>query len=132
MAITYKEGRRLIQPLFQRYRNIFRGPRSSHLKNLEMNKILIDLKRLDEKADNLNEKLYKDIQIFMGQVDPLLIQVHEEYEDGKYYIFENVLVDYFGDSATPTNLTIDTVSTMAGKLSRINEKVKKLEKRRFS
>lgn len=132
MAISYREGRRFIQPLFQRYRNIFRGPRSSHLKNLEMNKILIDIKRLDEKADNLDEKLYKDIQIFIGQVDPLLVEVHEEYEDGKYYIFENVLVDYFGDSATPTNLSIDTVSTMAGKLSRINEKVKKLEKRRFS
>lgn len=131
MAITYTTSKRFIQPLFQRYRNIFRGPRNSHLQNLEMGKILIDLKRLDENADVLDQKIYTDVQIFVGQVDPTLVQVHEEYEDGSYYIFNDVLVDYFGDSATPTNLTIDTVSTMSSKLSRISRKISTLEKRKF-
>lgn len=130
MAITYRSPRRLIQPLFQRYRNTFRGPRSSQKENLEMNKILIDFKRLDEKADYLDEKAYSDIRILVGQVDPEDAPLHEEYEDGKYYIFENILVEYYGDSATPTNLSIDTISTMSSKLSRINRKILTLEQKK--
>lgn len=130
MAITYRSPRRLIQPLFQRYRNTFRGPRSSRLENLEMNKILIDFKRLDEKADYLDEKSYSDIRIFVGQIDPEDVPLHEEYEDGKYYIFEDVLVEYYGDSATPTNLSIDTISTMSSKLSRIQRKILTLEQKK--
>lgn len=130
MAITYRSPRRLIQPLFQRYRNTFRGPRSSHLENLEMGKILIDFKRLDEKADFLNEKVYSDIQIFVGQVDPEQTPVHEEYEDGKYYVFEGILMEYYGDSATPSSLSIDTVSTLSSKLSKIHRKIITLEQKK--
>ena len=54
MAKSYIEIKRIIQPLYERYRNIYRGPRSSEKENLEMNKIYIDLKRLDEKIDYLN------------------------------------------------------------------------------
>ena len=61
MAKTYTENKRLIQPLYQRYRNIFRGSRDSKKENLEMNKILIDLHRLDDKADALIAKSYSDI-----------------------------------------------------------------------
>jgi hypothetical protein len=130
MAITYRSPRRLIQPLFERYRNTFRGPRSSHLENLEMGKTLIDIKRLEEKVDYLNEKVYSDIQIFIGQVDPEEAPVHEEYEDGKYYVFDGILVEYYGDSATPSSLSIDTISTLSSKLSKIHRKIITLEQKK--
>jgi hypothetical protein len=130
MARTYTEFKRIIQPLFQRYRNTFRGPRSSAKENLEMNKMLIDLKKLDEKADYLNEKTYSSIQIFVGQVDPEQLQIHDDYEDGKYYRFDDVIFEFFGDGATPDYLEIDTTSTVSSKLSRIAEKVKELENKK--
>ena len=130
MAITYRSPRRLIQPLFQRYRNTFRGPRSSNLENLEIGKVLIDIKRLEEKVDYLDEKVYSDIQIFVGQVDPEGVPVHEEYADGKYYVFEDILVEYYDDSATPSTLSIDTISTLSSKLYKIHRKIITLEQKK--
>lgn len=130
MAKSYSEVKRIIQPLYQRYRNTFRGPRSSQKENLEMNKILIDLKRLDEKVDNLNDKLYEDVRIFVGQVDPEMTGIHTEYEDGLYYEFDDVRIEFSGDSATPDYVVIDTTSTIIGKISRINQKIKYLENKK--
>jgi len=71
MAITYREIKRIVQPLFSRYRNTFRGPRSSQKENLEMNKFLIDIKRLEEKINILNEKVkekYENISLFEEKI----------------------------------------------------------------
>jgi hypothetical protein len=95
-----------------------------------MNKMLIDLKKLDEKADYLKNKTYSDIQILVGQVDPEQVQIHDDYEDGKYYRFDDVIFEFFGDGATPDYLEIDTTSTVSSKLSRIAEKVKELENKK--
>jgi hypothetical protein len=130
MARSYSEVKRIIQPLYQRYRNTFRGPRSSQKENLEMNKILIDFKRLDEKIDNLNNKLYEDVRIFIGQVDPETFSIHTEYEDGSYYEFDDIRIEFSGDSATPDYVVIDTTSTITGKISRINQKIKYLENKK--
>jgi len=130
MAITYREIKRIVQPLFSRYRNTFRGPRSSQKENLEMNKFLIDIKRLEEKINILNEKVYTDIQIILGYGDPEQVQVHEEYDDGKYYMFDDILVKYGDESATPEYLQIDTMETIAARLSRVAKKVKELEQKK--
>lgn len=127
MARTYTEIKRIIQPLYQRYRNTFRGPRSSHLENLEMNKILIDLKRLDQKTDDLNEKVYQDVRIFIGQVDPQTYGIHEEREDGVYYTFDDVQIFPYGESPTPNYVEIPTTITMSSRLSRLAHKIKMLE-----
>lgn len=132
MAITYREIKRFIQPLYQRYRNIFRGPRDSSLENLEMNKILIDLKRLDSYIENVEDSTYENIRILIGQRDPQDISIHEEYNDGKYYVYGDIVFEYDGDSATPYYLQIDTVPTLLSKLSRLDFKLKKLEDRKAS
>jgi hypothetical protein len=129
MAKSYIEIKRIIQPLFQRYRNTYRGPRSSEKENLEMNKILIDLKRLEQKVNNLNNDSYEDVRIFIGQVDPELVAIHSENEDGLYYSFNDIKVHYANDSATPSYVEIETISTLAGKMSRILQKIKMLEKK---
>jgi hypothetical protein len=127
MARTYTEIKRIIQPLYQRYRNTFRGPRSSHLENLEMNKILIDIKRLDQKTDILNEKIYEDVRVFVGQVDPETYGIHEEREDGLYYTFNDVEIFFYGESATPDYIEIPTTITMSSRMSRLAHKVNMLE-----
>ena len=128
MAKSYIEIKRIIQPLYQRYRNTYRGPRSSQKENLEMNKIYIDLKRLDEKIDSLNKKVYEDVRIIVGQVDPETYSIHTPYEDGSYYLFDDLQFEYYGDSAAPDYLQIDTTLTISSKMSKMENKIKRLEK----
>lgn len=132
MAKTYTEIKRIIQPLYQRYRNVFRGPRNSELENMESNKMLIDLQRLDEYILNIDDRIYDDQRIFIGQIDPEKPQIHEEYDDGKYYMFSDVQFEYYGDSATPDYLQIDTLDTAASKMDRLSKKIKMLEKRKLN
>lgn len=129
MAITYSEAKRIVQPLFERYRNIFRGPRSSHFENLEMNKILIDLKRLDEKIDKTNSDVYDKVRILVGQVDPEAPVIHDQKEDGLYYKFldENIFFYSGGMQLNPILLEVPTTLTLSGRLSALHEKIKRLE-----
>lgn len=127
MAKTYTEIKRIVQPLYQKYRNVFRGPRSSHLENLEMNKILIDLKRIDQQTDLINEKIYENIRIFIGQVDPEASAIHEQRIDGLYYTFDDVQLFPYGESPTPNYIEIPTTITVSSRLSRLSHKLKVLE-----
>jgi transcription initiation factor IIE alpha subunit len=128
MAKSYIEIKRIIQPLYERYRNTYRGPRSSEKENLEMGKIYIDLKRLDKKIDYLNDKVYQDIRVIVGQVDPETYSIHTPYEDGSYYLFDDLKFEFYGDSATPDYLQIDTTLTIGSKMSKMLQKIKRLEK----
>jgi hypothetical protein len=132
MAKTYTEIKKIIQPLYQRYRSVFRGPRDSHNENLEMNKILIDMHRLDENILNIDNRIYDEQRILIGQQDPEKPTIHEEYEDGKYYIFSDVQFEYYGDSSTPDYLRIDTMDTAASKMNKLSKKIKMLEQRRLN
>lgn len=132
MAKTYTEIKKIIQPLYQRYRSVFRGPRDSGYENLEMNKMLIDMHRLDENILNIDIRIYDEQRILLGQEDPERPVIHEEYEDGKYYIFSDVQFEYYGDSSTPDYLQIDTMETVASKMSRLSKKIKMLEQRRLN
>lgn len=127
MAKTYIINKRIIQPLYQRYRNIFRGPRSSQKENLEMNKFLVDVKILDEKVDSIDTKIYEDVRIFVGQIDPEKAAIHDEYEDGKKYEFNDLKLLIYDNAATPSFLSIDTLDTITSKLIRIEEKIRYLE-----
>jgi hypothetical protein len=128
MPKTYIEIKRIIQPLYEMYRNTYRGPRSSQKENLEMDKIFIDLKRLDKKIDYLNDKVYSDIRALVGQVDPETGPIHSTSPDGDFYAFNDVKFEYFGDSATPDYLKVDTTLTISSKMSKMLQKIKRLEK----
>jgi hypothetical protein len=92
-----------------------------------MNKILIDIKRLDQKTDILNEKIYEDVRVFVGQVDPETYGIHEEREDGLYYTFNDVEIFPYGESPTPNYIEIPNTITMSSKMSRLAHKVNMLE-----
>lgn len=129
MARSYKEIKRIVQPLYQKYRNTFRGPRSSQMENMEMNKFLIDVNRLEERIDSTKSKVYEDIRIFINQVDPEVNEIHYSNEDGFYYSFENDNLKFYehNGSATPDYLELPVMNTISGRLSRLREKVKNLE-----
>jgi hypothetical protein len=129
MTRSYKEIKRISQPLYQRYRNTYRGPRSSQMENMEMNKILIDIKILEEKTEALNLKVYEDVRIFINQVDPELNEIHSLEDDGFYYTFAADMLTFneYGGSPDPDYLEIPVLNTVSGRLSRLAEKVKNLE-----
>jgi hypothetical protein len=129
MARSYKEKKRISQPLYQRYRNTYRGPRSSQVENMEMNKILIDIKILEEKIEALNLKVYEDVRVFVNQVDPELNEIHDLEDDGFYYTFtrDTLTFNEYGGSPNPDYLEIPVLNTISGRLSRMAEKVKNLE-----
>jgi hypothetical protein len=132
MARTYTEIKRIIQPLYQRYRSVFRGPRDSAMENLETNKILIDMHRLEDSIQDIDNRIYDEQRIFVGQYDPEKTQIHEDYNDGKYYIFSDIQFDYYSNDATPDYVQIDTLDTVASKMNRLSKKIKMLEKRRLN
>jgi hypothetical protein len=129
MARSYKEKKRISQPLYQRYRNTYRGPRSSQVENMEMNKILIDIKILEEKIEALNLKVYEDVRVFVNQVDPELNEIHNLEDDGFYYTFTRDMLTFneYNGSPNPDYLEIPVLNTISGRLSRMAEKVKNLE-----
>jgi hypothetical protein len=79
MARTYTEIKRIIQPLYQRYRSVFRGPRDSAMENLETNKILIDMHRLEDSIQDIDNRIYDEQRIFVGQYDPEKTQIQCRY-----------------------------------------------------
>ncbi len=54
--------------------------------------------RLDGYIQDIDEQIYEQQRIFVGQLDPEKVQIHEEYNDGKYYIFDDVQIEYYSDS----------------------------------
>ena len=81
-------------------------------------------------VDNLNNSVYDNVRIFVGQRDPEAANIHDENEDGKYYIFDDVQVEFYGDSATPDYVQVDTLDTMSSKMSRMNHKIRLMELKR--
>lgn len=131
MPRTYIENnnKRFIQPFFQKVRAVFKGPRESLKENLEMNKFLIDVKRLDEKADNLDSSLYDSVRIFVNQNDPEKASIHDLGDDGYYYTFQEVREQLW--HATPTYVDLDTTFTIQGKLDKMAQKIKVLEDKKL-
>jgi hypothetical protein len=102
------------------------------MENLETNKILIDMHRLEDSIQDIDNRIYDEQRIFVGQYDPEKTQIHEDYNDGKYYIFSDIQFDYYSNAATPDYVQIDTLDTVASKMNRLSKKIKMLEKRRLN
>lgn len=129
MARSYREKNRILQPLYQRYRNTYRGSRNSGVENMEMNKILIDIKILEEKCEALDSKVYEDVRIFINQIDPEVNEIHTLEDDGFFYRFTDNTLTFNGHdgSGNADNLKIPVLNTVSGRISRLAQKVKNLE-----
>lgn len=130
MAKTYNQNKRYIEPLYQRHRGVYQGPRESQKENLEMNQFLTDTLRIENQLLKINSLIIDNVRIFIGALDVEFSEIHTEYEDGKKYIFDDVDIFYENFSITEDNLEIDTLPTIDSKLHRLTQKIKILEQKK--
>ena len=132
MAKTYfdeSQKNKLVEPMFSRDRQKYRGNRSSLRDNLEINSLLVDLNRLNNQCkqigielDNISNDLIYNINS-LTEVDMK--------NDGKDFAVENVssMIDdrsgLYGD--TEKAMTLETMTKLVGKIQRIKNKLIRLE-----
>lgn len=131
MANTYNENKRIIEPLYRRYRNTYRGYRSSEKENLEMGQFLIDVNRLEERIVQTDLESFSKVRILVGALDSEEVDIHSQDSDGKIYIFSDIEVFHDYSGSEEQELEVQTLSTLASRLQRLNQKIKKLERKRL-
>lgn len=127
MAKTYTNQKnidRLREPLFQISRTKFRGVRSSLNENLETNLLKLDLTRISNELDNVDSSILDDLVFLIGDINDINQSVLEN--DGLSYMISGVKF-YFDDTTSLSDLEIDTVNKLSSKLSRLTNKVQRLE-----
>lgn len=128
MAISYRNYNkinRIVEPLFQVDRVKFKSPRSSLSENLESNLIKIDLSRILNELQTVDDSILDKITYFIGNVEDL--DEGAKLGDGVSYTLSDIgiYIDYPG--ASLETLTIDTTNKLSGKISRLISKVSRLE-----
>lgn len=129
MARTYTESyvaSRNRQPLLQKVRTKYRFKRSSEQENLETNLIKLDITRINESLKLVDSRIDSDIKLFIGSVKD--VNEASNLDDGLKYPLTGV--QYYSEEASPTlqDLQIETIEVLSSKISRLIEKVSRLER----
>lgn len=128
MAITFlnlQSKLRIREPFLRKIRALYRGPRSSYDENLETGLILNDFDKLVNEIDLINVKKELKIKTF----GTIYFQEDEDSipNDGFSEEYEDVSL-FFGESAEEYNpLVLDSLAKIGSSISRISQKVKRLE-----
>lgn len=142
MAITYQDPikkKNIRQPLFNRVRAFYRGPRKTTIENLLHQKIYLDIKRIYIELELINTKIFNKVQIFIG-AEKLSTHKIDNIADSPYYgaKYQDLTSDgllFFNAhaAATPSfgdeTAKLYTTSSIASKLSTLNFKINQLERR---
>jgi len=128
MAISYRNSNkinRIIEPLYQIDRVKFKSPRNSLMENLESNLLKIDFSRILNHLNEVDNSILDKLTYFVGDITDYTEQV--KLDDGISYDFAPL--QRYIDEASPSleTLTIDTTNKLSGKLSRLINKVSRLE-----
>lgn len=132
MPKTYfdqSEKNNLIEPMFSRNRQTYRGTRSSSKENLEINSLLIDFNRLNNQSSSLEDQLNEVCNDLVYDIYSLTES--ENKNDGKNYEVTEVIhmIDdksgTYGDTEEP--MFLETISKLTGKIQRIKNKLIRLE-----
>lgn len=128
MAISYRNSNkinRIIEPLYQIDRVKFKSPRNSLMENLESNLLKIDFSRILKHLNEVDNSILDKLTYFVGDITDYTEQA--KLDDGISYDFATL--QRYIDEASPslTTLTIDTTNKLNGKLSRLINKVSRLE-----
>ena len=128
MAISYRNSNkinRIIEPLYQIDRVKFKSPRNSLMENLESNLLKIDFSRILNHLNEVDNSILDKLKYFIGDITDYTEQA--KLEDGISYDFP--ALQRYIDEASPSleTLTIDTTNKLSGKLSRLINKVSRLE-----
>lgn len=128
MAISYRNSNkinRVIEPLYQIDRVKFKSPRNSLMENLETNLLKIDFSRILNSLNEVDDSILDKLTYFVGDITDYTEQA--KLDDGISYDFPTL--QRYIDEASPSleTLTIDTTNKLSGKLSRLINKVSRLE-----
>lgn len=115
---------RFREPVFSIRRAKFRGSRSSESENLETNLIKIDFSRILKELETISTTIEDDLVYLIGDINDITTEVLAN--DGLSYAINGVQF-YYHDTLTTESLEIDTISKISGKLSRLINKVQRLE-----
>lgn len=129
MARTYINSSttsRKKQPLLQRGRVKYRFKRSSEQENLESNFLRLDIVRVSNALTSIDNRIESDTKLFIGSIKD--VDQQSDLEDGLKYPLNGV--QYYSEEASPTlqDLEIETIEVLSSKISRLIEKVSRLER----
>lgn len=126
MTISYYDAnkKRFREPVFQKTRAVYKSNRSSENENLDSESMLVDVARLYEEIDNLDETILDKITYFIG--DPADYTQAAKLLDGISYNLSGIEIK-FEETASIQSLSIDTTNKLSGRLSRLLNKVSRLE-----
>jgi len=131
MPITYTKQsytKRLVEPLFSRFRQKYRGTRNSKRENLEINSLLADFNRINNQLNSINStcdsySVAINGKIFLTTEEVVLV-------DGVDLEVNGVTASTVDKiTSTSSNININDIVKITGKLSRLQNKIKFLENR---
>lgn len=131
MPMTYVSNakNKLFQPFFNRFRQIYRGYRSSIAENRELNFFLIDVNKINNSLSDIEETIDNIEGNFIGNLNNL--SDYDISNDGLSYDLTPIKVYYKDMSGLNTalekNLVLSKANRLSAVLSRIEKKVIRLE-----
>lgn len=128
MATTYnnpKITQRIREPLFQVNRVRFRGSRESQCENLETNFLQLDLTRILNELESIDIDILNKLSYLIGETADITNAVN--LNDGLTYSIDDVNIFIDKDGSVEEALEIDVMNKISSKLSRLLNKIQRLE-----
>jgi hypothetical protein len=128
MSIIFSNNsnsKRIREPLFQVSRSVYRGTRKSELENLETNFLELDLTRILSELEKIDISILGKLTYVIGDINDVTTEV--SLNDGLSYEIPGVTIFIDKDGAVEENLEVDIMNKMSSKLSRLLNKVQRLE-----
>ena len=128
MAITYTANNiknRKKQPLLKIDRVKYRSYRDSQQENVETNLFKIDLSRVLGNLNRVDDTVLVDLRYLIGDISDQT--ENTDLQGGLSYSVPNVQM-YSDDNSQTSDLEVETISKISSRLSRLKNKIYRLEK----
>lgn len=128
MAITYTANNiknRKKQPLFKIDRVKYRSYRDSQQENVETNLLKIDLSRILNGLNAVDDAVLVDLKYLIGDISDKTEDTN--LQGGLSYSLPSVQM-YYDDTSQISDLEIQTLSMISSRLFRLKNKISRLEK----
>jgi len=132
MPLTYvsKAKQTLLQPIFKKFRQTYRGHRSSVVENRELNFFHIDINKLNSSLLKSESSIDDIAKNFIGNLNN--IPEYDRLNDGFFYDLSPIKV-YYKEEGDPSNsveqnLILSKTNRISAILSRIDKKITRLER----
>jgi hypothetical protein len=128
MGITFSKRsnrKRVVEPIFVKNRQKYRGYRSSVSENNEMNSLIVDLERITLQLDEINNLIDEQSIRIVGRISAATVE--EKLQDGTTQTISGVEICYDDSSPELEDLVIPNLATLASKIARLELKIQKME-----